>query len=62
MAKPPETPPHSDEKGVDMDGARAGKADRTHPDPGGEIDRAKEQSTGRPREGATPDSTATEGH
>ncbi len=60
MAKPPETPPHSDTDGVNMD-ARPGRADKTHPDPGGALERADAESSGHPHEGTTPDSTADEG-
>lgn len=48
MAKPPETPPHSDIDGVNED-ARAGSPSKTqHPNPGAAIDNAQEQSKGRP--------------
>jgi hypothetical protein len=48
MAKPPETPPHSDLDGVNQD-ARAGSPSKSsHPDPGAAIDRAKDESAARP--------------
>ena len=47
MAKPPETPPHSDIDGVNQD-ARVGTPSKNHPDPGGALDHAEKQSTGRP--------------
>jgi hypothetical protein len=48
MAKPPETPPHSDLDGVNQD-ARAGSPSKSsHPDPGAAIDQAKDESTARP--------------
>jgi len=49
MAKPPETPPHSDIEGVNRD-ARAGAPSKSpHPDPGAALDSAKDQSKARPR-------------
>jgi hypothetical protein len=48
MAKPPETPPHSDIEGVNQDG-RVGTPNKSpHPNPGGAIDQAQEQSRARP--------------
>jgi hypothetical protein len=49
MAKPPETPPHSDIEGVNRD-ARAGAPSKSpHPDPGAALDSAKDQSKARPK-------------
>ena len=48
MAKPPETPPHSDIDGVNRD-ARVGTPSRTPaPDPGAALRHAEDESTGRP--------------
>jgi hypothetical protein len=53
MAKPPETQPHSDIDGVNRD-ARAGSPSKSpHPNPGGAIDNAKDESVARP-EGEAP--------
>jgi hypothetical protein len=53
MAKPPETPPHSDIDGVNQD-ARVGKPSTSpHPDPGAALHHAEEESKGRP-EGTPP--------
>ena len=50
MAKPPETPPHSDIDGVNRD-ARTGSPSKTsHPDPGAALDHADTESKGRPEE------------
>ena len=51
MAKPPPTPPSSDLTGANRD-ARAGAApEEGHPDPGGAIHGAKQESAARPDEG-----------
>lgn len=48
MAKPPETPPHSDIEGVNRD-ARIGTPSKSpSPDPGSALDHAEDQSEGRP--------------
>ena len=48
MPKPPETPPSSDIEGVNRD-ARAGTPAKSGtPDPGKALDRAKDESAGRP--------------
>ena len=50
MAKPPETPPHSDIEGVNQD-ARTGTPSRSpHPDPGAALRHAKTESKGRPKQ------------
>lgn len=54
MAQPPESQPSSDIEGVNRD-ARAGKPASSHPNPGGAINDAKEQSIARPRETPSPD-------
>ena len=54
MSKPPPTPPSSDIQGVNRD-ARVGKPDTRHPDPGGALDRAKDEGVARPDEGAPSD-------
>jgi hypothetical protein len=55
MAKPPETPPSSDVKGVTRD-ARAGtRLEKDNPDPGGQLNHADEQSAGRPDGGRQAD-------
>ncbi len=52
MAKPPETPPHSDIEGVNRD-ARAGRpSTSSHPDPGAELRHAEEESKARPKRSA----------
>jgi hypothetical protein len=52
MAKPPETPPHSDIEGVNRD-ARVGTPPKSpHPDPGAALDHARDQSKGRPKQSA----------
>lgn len=49
MAKPPETPPHSDIDGVNRD-ARVGTPSKSpQPDPGAALDHAEAQSKGRPK-------------
>lgn len=51
MAKPPETPPHSDLEGVNRD-ARAGTPSKSeHPQPGDAINHADKGSRGRPEGG-----------
>jgi hypothetical protein len=53
MAKPPETPPHSDIEGVNRD-ARTGKPSTSpQPDPGAALHHAEKESKGRP-EGSEP--------
>lgn len=49
MAEPTKTPPHSDIEGVNRD-ARAGTPDKSHTNPGGAINHAKNESTARPKE------------
>lgn len=51
MAKPPETPPSSDITGVNRD-ARVNSPSKSHSDPGGAIDGAKNDTTARPDEKA----------
>ena len=54
MAKPPETPPHSDLEGVNRD-ARVGTPSKSpQPDSGAALDDADRQSAGRPDESAPP--------
>lgn len=48
MAKPPETPPHSDLEGVHQDGTRPGKVVRHDKGSGKELADAHEESHGRP--------------
>jgi hypothetical protein len=51
MAKPPETPPHSDIEGVNRD-ARTGKPSQSQqPDPGAAIDHADKESKAKPEGG-----------
>ncbi|MDO6412759.1 hypothetical protein Q4F19_00025 [Sphingomonas sp. BIUV-7] len=51
MAKPPETPPHSDIEGVNRD-ARVGTPTRDkQPDPGAAMNHADDESKGRPEGG-----------
>ncbi|WCT74978.1 hypothetical protein PQ455_07095 [Sphingomonas naphthae] len=48
MAKPPETPPHSDIDGVNMD-ARTGEPSKNpRPDPGAALKQEKDESKGKP--------------
>lgn len=49
MAKPPKTPPSSDIAGVNRD-ARVNSPSEGHPDPGGAIDGAKDETKARPDE------------
>jgi hypothetical protein len=50
MAKPPETPPHSDIEGVNQD-ARTGTPSKSpHPDPGAALRHAKDESKARPKQ------------
>ncbi len=49
MAKPPETPPSSDINGVNQD-ARIGSTDKSHSDPGGAIEHARQESTAGPEQ------------
>ena len=54
MAKPPETPPHSDLEGVNRD-ARVGTPSKaSHPDAGAALDHARDQSSARPDQSAAP--------
>ena len=50
MAKPPETPPHSDIDGVNRDGRISKPSRDQHPDPGASLKNADEQSAGRPNQ------------
>ena len=51
MAKPPETPPHSDIDGANRD-ARTGTPSRSpQPDPGAALKHADKESKGRPESG-----------
>ena len=51
MAKPPPTPPSSDLEGVNRD-ARVNAPNRAaHPDPGGAIKQAQDESKGQPDQG-----------
>jgi len=55
MAKPPETPPHSDVDGVNRD-ARAGtRLGDEHADPGSAMNHADKESRGRPEGGRQAD-------
>lgn len=52
MAKPPPSPPSSDIEGVNRD-ARVGTSHKDgQPDPGSQIDQAKDQSKAQPDESA----------
>ncbi len=49
MAKPPETPPHSDIEGVNRD-ARTGTPSRSpRPDPGAALKHAEDEGRARPK-------------
>ncbi|WP_294394979.1 hypothetical protein [uncultured Sphingomonas sp.] len=50
MAKPHETPPHSDIEGVNRDARIGTPSTSEHPDPGDALDNANEQSAARPKE------------
>ena len=50
MAKPPESPPHSDIDGVNRDARTGSPSKSPHPDPGKALDDADAQSKGRPEE------------
>jgi hypothetical protein len=50
MAKPPESPPHSDIDGVNRDARTGSPSKSPHPDPGKALDNADAQSKGRPEE------------
>ena len=52
MAKPPETPPHSDIEGVNRDGRVGTPSSSSHADPGSALDHADKQSKGRPKQSA----------
>lgn len=52
MAKPPPTPPSSDIAGVNRDARVNAPPKGGSADPGGEIDRAKDQSKAQPDESA----------
>jgi hypothetical protein len=48
MAKPPETPPHSDIEGVNRDARIGTPSKSSQPEPGSAIDNAGRESSGRP--------------
>ncbi|QJU58987.1 hypothetical protein HL653_15535 [Sphingomonas sp. AP4-R1] len=48
MAKPPEAPHHSDIDGVHEDAETSEATRKPHPNPGGALNQADEESKGRP--------------
>ena len=48
MAKPPETPPHSDMDGVHRDGTRPSKPLPSHGQDSGDLERVSRQNAARP--------------
>jgi hypothetical protein len=50
MAKPPESPPHSDIDGVNWDARTGRPSTSSRPDPGAALRDAKDQGKGRPQQ------------
>ena len=55
MAKPPETPPHSDVDGVNRDARTGTRLGDEQADPGSAINHADKESRGRPEGGRQAD-------